>query len=155
MNLSDVKKYDSCKNDKKDFLRSLCLLRNQFEQEIELKRRKKREKIEFELKNSELPETMKNMKKMDISDLRQKINEMEQKKMIRKLDRIKEIRSDIKEGVSKEVKKNLSMQQNESTITKPLNGEDQMLVDNEIIEQEFFTFYKELYDEKFTDEAEK
>ena len=53
--------------------------------------KKKIEKIELELKNGELSETIKNMKKMEISDLRQKINEMEQKKMIRKLDRIKEI----------------------------------------------------------------
>ena len=155
MNLSDVKKYDSCKNDMKDFLRSLCLVMNQFEQEIELKRRKKIEKIEFDLKNDELPETMKSMKKKEISDLRQKINEMKQKKMIRKLDRIKEIRSDIKQGVSKEVKKIFKTQQIKSTVTKLLNGQDQMLVDNESIKQEFFTFYKELYDEKVTDEVEK
>ena len=155
MNLSDVKKYDSCKKDMKDFLRSLCLVMNQFEQEIELKRRKKIEKLEFDLKNDDLPDTMKSMKKKEISDLRQKINEMEQKKMIRKLDRIKEIRTDIKEGVSKEVKKILRTQQNKSTVTKLLNGQDQRLVDNESIMQEFFTFYKELYDEKVTDEVEK
>ena len=155
MNLSDVKKYDSCKNDMKDFLRSLCLVRTQFEQEIEVKRRKKIRKIELELKNGELPETIKNIKKMEISDLRPKINEMEQKKMIPKLDRIKEIRTDIKEGVSKEIKKILRTQQNKSTITKLLNGQDQMLVDNEKIMQEIFTFYKELYDEKVTDQVEK
>ena len=154
-NLSDVKKYDSCKNDMKDFLRSMCLVRTQFEKEIELKRKKKIEKIDFELKNYELPETMKNMNNKEIYDLRQKINEMEQKKMIRKLDRIKEIRTDIKEGVSKEVKKILRMQQNKSTITKLLNGQDQMLVENETITQEFFTFYRELYDERDTDEVEK
>ncbi len=155
MNLSDVKKYDNCKNDMKDFLRSLCLVRTQFEQEIEVKRRKKIEKIELELKNGELPEIIKNMKKMEISDLRQKINEMEEKKMFRKLDRIKEIRTDIKEGVSKEVKKILRTQQNKSFITKLLNGQDQTLDDNETIMQEFFDFYEELYDEKVTDEVEK
>ena len=139
----------------KDFLRSLCLVLTQFEQEIEVKRRKKIEKIELELKNGELPETIKNMKKMEISGLRQQINEMEQKKMILKLDRIKEIRTDIKEGVSKEVKKLLRTQQSKSTITKLLNGQDQMVVDNGTIMQGFFTFYKELYDEKVTDEVEK
>ena len=41
-NLSDVKKYDSCKNEMKDFLRYMCLVRTQFEQEIELKRKKRK-----------------------------------------------------------------------------------------------------------------
>ena len=75
--------------------------------------------------------------------------------MIRKLDRIKEIRTDIKEGVSKEVKKILRTQQNKSTITKLLKGQNQMLVENETIMQEFFTFYREICDEKVTDEVEK
>ena len=139
----------------KDFLRSMCLVRTQFEQETELKRKKKIEKTEFELRNYDLPETMKNIKNKEICDLRQKTNEMEQKKMIRKLDGMKEIRTDFKEGVSKEVKKILRTQRNKSTNTTLLKGQDQMLFENETYMEDLFTFYRELFDKKVTDEVKK
>ena len=73
----------------KENLRSMCLARTQFEQEIGLRRKTMIEKINCELKNYEFSEASKITEKKDICDLRQKINEMGQKNMIRKPDLIK------------------------------------------------------------------
>ena len=62
----------------------------QFEQEVEMKQKRQKEKIEFEVKNSESSETMKKSRK---------------RFAIRKLDWMKEFLTDIKESVSREVKK--------------------------------------------------
>ena len=86
-----------------DFLTSMRLVRTQFEQEIELKQ-KRIKKIVWIEKIWTFWDHKKSEGKQ-ICDLRQKINEMEQKKLIRKLNRIKAICADIKKRVSKEVKK--------------------------------------------------
>ena len=130
-------------------------MKTQFERIAKSNYMKRKNALEKEFSNKTLTTQKQCSLENQIRELQMKLDNIEKEKALRKLRKIKEIHIDIKEGVSKEMKRILKEKQINSRITKIQNQKGEVFTENESIQNEFFSFYQNLYDDKTADENEK